>query len=45
MFLQLVGAAMGTKLGTKFAPPYACLSAGYLEEIISTTITLTFYIN
>ena len=28
MFLQLVGTAMGTK----FAPPYACLSVGYLEE-------------
>ena len=30
MFLQLVGTAMGTK----FAPPYACLSVGYLEEAI-----------
>ena len=30
MFLQLVGTAMGTK----FAPTYACLSAGYLEETI-----------
>ena len=30
MFLQLVGTAMGTKL----APPYACLSVGYLEETI-----------
>ena len=30
MFLQLVGTAMGTK----FAPPYACLSVGYLEETI-----------
>ena len=28
MFLQLVDVAMGTK----FAPPYACLSVGYLEE-------------
>ena len=28
MFLQLVGTAMCTK----FAPPYACLSVGYLEE-------------
>ena len=43
MFLQLVGIAMGTK----FTPPYACLSIGYLEETIffSTTITPTFYIN
>ena len=30
MFLQLLGTAMGTK----FAPPYACLSVGYLEETI-----------
>ena len=30
MFLQLVGNAMDTK----FAPPYACLSVGYLEETI-----------
>ena len=30
MFLQLVGTAMGKK----FAPPYACLSVGYLEETI-----------
>ena len=30
MFLQLLGTAMGTKL----APPYACLSACYLEETI-----------
>ena len=30
MFLQLVVTAMGTK----FAPPYACLSVGYLEETI-----------
>ena len=30
MFLQLVGTAKGTK----FAPPYAYLSVGYLEETI-----------
>ena len=30
MFLHLVGYAMGTK----FAPPYACLGVGYLEETI-----------
>ena len=30
MFLQLIG----TSMGTNFAPPYACLSVGYLEEII-----------
>ena len=30
MFLQL----NGTAVGTKFAPPYACLSVGYLEETI-----------
>ena len=30
MFLQLVG----TAVGTKFAPPYACLGVGYLEETI-----------
>lgn len=30
MFLQLVSTTMGTKL----APPFACLSVGYLEEII-----------
>ena len=41
MFLQLVGTAMGTK----FAPPYACLSVGYLEETISKLITVIFYIN
>ena len=29
MFLQLVGTAMDTE----FAPPYACRSVGYLEEI------------
>ena len=23
---------IGTAIGTKFAPPYACLSMGYLEE-------------
>ena len=28
MYLQLVG----TAIGTIFAPPYACLSVGYLEE-------------
>ena len=31
MFLQLVGTAMGME----FAPPYACLGVGYLEETIS----------
>ena len=30
MFLQLVGTAIGTKI----APSYACLSVGYLEETI-----------
>ena len=30
MFLQLVG----TEINTKFAPPYECLSVGYLEETI-----------
>lgn len=30
MFLQLVSTTMGTKL----APPFPCLSVGYLEEII-----------
>ena len=30
MFLQLVAIAMGTK----FDPPYACLSVGYSEETI-----------
>ena len=30
MFLQLIG----TAIGMNFAPPYACLSVGYLEEII-----------
>ena len=29
MFLQLVGTAMGMKL----APPYACIRVGYLEEL------------
>ena len=28
MFLQL------TAMGTTFAPPYACLNVGYLEEAI-----------
>ena len=28
MFLQAIGIA----IGTKFAPPYACLAMGYLEE-------------
>ena len=43
MFLQLVGIAMVTK----FAPPYACLSVGYLEEttlfprLLSLHFTLT----
>ena len=43
MFLQLVGTAMGTK----FAPPYACLSVGYLEEIIlfPRLLPLHYYIN
>ena len=35
MFLQLLGTAMGMK----FAPPYACLSVGYLEETFITIIT------
>ena len=35
MFLQLLGTAMGIK----FAPPYACLSVGYLEETFITIIT------
>ena len=45
MFLHLVG----TAIGAKFAPPYACLSAGLLEETILfpllLPITPTFYIN
>ena len=28
MFIQVIG----TAIGTKFAPPYACLTMGYLEE-------------
>ena len=28
MYLQLIG----TAIGTIFAPPYACLTCGYLEE-------------
>ena len=35
--------AVGTTMGTKLAPPYACLSVGYLEEII--LFTLAFYID
>ena len=30
MFLQLIC----TKMGTKFAPPYVCLSMGHLEKTI-----------
>ena len=43
MFLQLVGTAMGTK----FAPPYPCLSVGYLEEAIlfSQLLPLHFTLN
>ena len=45
MFLHLAGTAMGAK----FASPYACLSAGLLEETILfprlLPITPTFYIN
>ena len=39
MFLQLVGTAMGTE----FAPPYACLSVGYLEETILFPSLLSLY--
>ena len=36
MFRQISGTAMGTK----FAPPYACLTMGYLEETMLFPITL-----
>ena len=39
MFRQISGTAMGTK----FAPPYACLTMGYLEETILFPITLKKY--
>ena len=39
VILQLVGPAMGTK----FAPPYACLSVGYLEETILFPQLLPLY--
>ena len=41
MFRQILGTAMGTKL----APPYACLTMGYLEETILFPITLKKYFN
>ena len=43
MFLQLAGTVMGTRL----APPYACLRVGSLGETIffSKIITITLYIN
>ena len=41
MFLLLFRTAMGAK----FAPPYACLSVGYLEKnYFISTITFIFYI-
>ena len=39
MFLQLVSTAMGTK----FAPPYACLSVSYLRETILFPRLLPFH--
>ena len=39
MFRQISGTAMGTK----FAPPYACLTMGYLEETILFPITFKKY--
>ena len=41
MFRQISGTAMGTK----FAPPYACLTMGYLEETILFPVTLKKYFN
>ena len=39
MVLQLVS----TATGTKFDPPYACLSVGYLEETILFPRLLPLY--
>ena len=41
MYLQLPGTAMGTKC----APPYACLTVGYLEETKLFTNELPQYFN
>ena len=41
MYLQLLGTAMGTKC----APPYACLTIGYLEETKLFTQELPKYFN
>ena len=41
MYLQLPG----TKMGTKCAPPYACLTVGYLEETKLFTNELPQYFN
>ena len=41
MYLQLPGTAMGTKC----APPYACLTVGYLEETKLFTYELPQYFN
>jgi len=41
MFRQISGTAMGTK----FAPPLACLTMGYLEETILFPCTLKKYFN
>ena len=41
MYLQLLGTAMGTKC----APPYACLAIGHLEETKLFTQELTKYFN
>ena len=41
MYLQLPGTAMGTKC----APPYACLTLGYLEETKRFTYELPQYFN
>ena len=35
----------GTAIGTKWAPPYACLTIGYLEECILFPIELVKYFN
>ena len=36
---------LGTAVGTKCAPPYACLTVGYLEEIKVFTNKLPKYFN
>lgn len=42
---QLYNQAEGTAMGTIMAPPYACLTIGYLEEVKLFPVVLPIYFN